>query len=113
MGEALEHPWLEKYEPEQSRITNSLTHSFAAFAVAPPVSRCCLHIVAGRLGIPDMETLGSIFLSADSDGDGVISKEDLEEALTDVQGCWWWNPAAEVDIDKLIDAADFDHSGGI
>lgn len=43
----------------------------------------------------------------------MISAEDLEEALEDVEGSSWWNPAANVDVDSLMDAADFDHKGGI
>jgi len=112
-AEALEHPWLQRYLPRQAPFTREMADSLISYAQAPSVARCCLLIVAGRLGIPDLEQLGAAFLSADGNGDGKISREELEEALENVQGSWWWTPSAEIDVDKVLEAADPDHTGGM
>eukprot|EP00928_Gymnodinium_smaydae_P047951 TRINITY_DN32015_c0_g1_i1.p1 TRINITY_DN32015_c0_g1~~TRINITY_DN32015_c0_g1_i1.p1 ORF type:complete len:501 (-),score=91.18 TRINITY_DN32015_c0_g1_i1:355-1857(-) len=112
-AEALEHPWMERHAPQLPELSGEIARSLAHFTQVPAVTRCCLLIVAGRLRIPDPEALGAAFLSADVDGDGKISRDDLEEALENMQGSWWWNPAAQVDVDRVMDAADFDHSGGM
>lgn len=111
--EALEHPWMEKHAPELPSLSGEIARSLADYARVPAVTRCCLLLVAGRLGVPDLEALGAAFLGADVDGDGTISREDLADALEGMQGSWWWNPAAQVDVDKVLEVADFDHSGGM
>merc|ERR1712160_169406 len=51
----------------------------------------------------------NMFLRADTDGDGFLGREDLEAALGDVeQG--WWDQTVNIDVDDLIEAADFSHS---
>merc|ERR1712066_1218587 len=112
-AEALEHPWLRRHQPRQAGLTPEIAHSLSRHCQATSVARCCLFIVAGRHGIPDLEALGANFLSVDRDGDGKISREDLQEALESVQGSWWSTPTAEIDVDKVLQAADLDHTGCI
>jgi len=113
-AEALEHPWLQSYQPDQPRFTQDIAQSLASYASLPSIARCCLLIIAARMNIPNLEILGGIFLGADADGDGKLSLEDLAGALEDVQEGWWsWGATVDIDVEKVLSAADLDHSGAI
>jgi Ca2+-binding EF-hand superfamily protein len=70
-------------------------------------------IIATRVNVADLQTLGSFFLGADADGDGKLSQEDLEGALEDVQESWWgWGKdTIDLDAETLLSAADLNHKG--
>jgi Ca2+-binding EF-hand superfamily protein len=112
-AEALEHPWLQRHEPSQKRFTQDIAQSLSNYASLPAISRCCLMIIATRVNVADLQTLGSFFLGADADGDGKLSQEDLEGALEDVQGSWWgWGKdTIDLDAETLLSAADLNHKG--
>jgi len=112
-AEALEHPWLAGHRPEAPPLTSAIRQSLADYTAATPVERCCLLIIAARLGAPDLEYLGAAFLGADSDGDGKLSRKDLAEALGSSRASWLWDTAVKLDVDSVLRAADIDHSGEI
>jgi len=112
--QALEHPWLQRYEPVQHRFTLDIAQSLSNYASLPSIARCCLLIIATRVDVPNLEMLGSFFLGADADGDGKLSREDLAGALADVQQSWWsWGNTVDVDAEKVLSAADLGHKGAI
>merc|ERR1712066_670662 len=45
----------------------------------------------------------------DVDGDGMISLEELANAVKTSSN--WWDP--EIDVHRIVDAADLDHTGGL
>merc|ERR1719329_2015824 len=111
----LTHPWLVKHKPDVQRLNTTITQALAGFIDATPLARCCALILAARLGVRRMteqQELGSMFLAADSDGDGKLSQEDLESALADVDR-GWWDREVDIDVESLIDAGDMNHSGGL
>jgi len=111
---ALFEPWMEENRPETRKFPKAIAQSLHGYASATSITRCCLHSIAARVGAPDMAGLGHAFLGADSDGDGLISDEDLEEALDNLDGLkWWCDPAAQVDVHKVLRAGDLDHRGGL
>jgi len=82
--EALEHPWLEMYRPEPSRLTSEMAMSLASYVKAPKVVQICMVIVAASLGAPEFEDVGAAFLTADSDCDGRLSMKELKHALSEI-----------------------------
>merc|ERR1712228_1065527 len=96
------------------KFPKAIARSFAKYCKAPPVVRCCLFSIAARIGTPDIASIGHAFLGADANGDGLISKDELEEELDDMDGYnWWCDPASGIDVEKVLRAADLDHSGGL
>lgn len=111
--EALRHPWLKMHRPAPTRLTSEMAESMNSFAKAPTVVVGLMIIVAARLGGSELESLGSAFLSADSDFDGQLSHKELTDALAGVKNWFWEGPAPEVDVTALVDAVDVDDSGGL
>jgi Ca2+-binding EF-hand superfamily protein len=64
-------------------------------------------VIAARLGVSDLERFGATFIRLDKDGDGMIMRAELEEALNDSQ------EGVSVNVDAVLEAADLDHTGGI
>lgn len=110
--QAIQQPWLQVHRQEGKHLSNQMAQSLKAFTSAPSAARSCAMVVAARLGASDQESLGQAFIGADADGDGRIGREDLEDALANIDK-WWWDSAVEVDADRLMDVADMSHSGGI
>jgi len=110
-ADALEHPWPERHRGPVAGITSEMLRGLAAFAEAPPLARYCLYIVAARLGVPDLESFGSAFLSLDVDGDGRITRDELLDGLGAAARRTWWGP--DVDVDGLLEAADLENGGGL
>lgn len=111
---ALFEPWVDEHRPETRKFPKAIAQSLHGYASATSIMRCCLHSIAARVGAPDMPGLGHAFLGADSDGDGLISDEDLEQALDNLDGLkWWCDPAARVDVNKVLCAGDLAHNGGL
>eukprot|EP00931_Biecheleriopsis_adriatica_P003549 TRINITY_DN105350_c0_g1_i1.p1 TRINITY_DN105350_c0_g1~~TRINITY_DN105350_c0_g1_i1.p1 ORF type:complete len:572 (-),score=106.06 TRINITY_DN105350_c0_g1_i1:40-1710(-) len=108
---ALEHPWIESHRPEIRKFPKRVARSLHNHTTAHPVVRCCLFSIAARTGAADSQ-LAHAFLGADSDGDGLISLEDLEEALSDLDGYkWWWDPVSRLRAEEVLAAANLDHRG--
>lgn len=107
---ALGTSWLRAHEREPQLLSQKVVASCASYLQAHAVARCCLLVVATRLGLgttAEREELGRMFLAADVDRDGKVSREDLAAALK-AEG----SPLAEsVDVEGLIAAANISHSG--
>uniref|UniRef100_A0A7S1EYW1 Non-specific serine/threonine protein kinase n=1 Tax=Noctiluca scintillans TaxID=2966 RepID=A0A7S1EYW1_NOCSC len=105
--DALNHQWLQEHKAASMTLTSEMLQSLAAYVDAPSLVRCCLYIIVARHGVPDLEKFGAAFLSIDTDGDGMISRDDLAKAIDQVST--WWGPS--VCPDQLLNAADLDHTG--
>eukprot|EP00928_Gymnodinium_smaydae_P045609 TRINITY_DN30380_c0_g1_i1.p1 TRINITY_DN30380_c0_g1~~TRINITY_DN30380_c0_g1_i1.p1 ORF type:complete len:505 (-),score=97.59 TRINITY_DN30380_c0_g1_i1:153-1667(-) len=111
---ALEERWLGVHRPKMQRFPKEIARSMAGYVRAPPVVRCCLLCIAARIGTTDADSIGHAFLGADSDGDGLVSAEDLEVALSGMEGVkWWCDPASRVDVEEVVDSANLSHQDGI
>lgn len=112
---AAEHPWLQAHRPATRKFPRAIARSLSAYARAPAVVRCCLLSIAARVGDPDLQTLGHAFLSADTNGNGLLSHEDLEDALDNVDGLEWWHCdfPVRVNVGELLRAGDLSHHGGL
>lgn len=105
---ALSHPWLERHKAAPGALSSEMLQSLAAYADLPPLTWCCLYIIAARQGAPDLEKFGKAFLAIDADGDGKISRDDLAKAIAGSRG---WDPS--VSVDDVVKVADLDHTGGL
>jgi hypothetical protein len=107
-AEAAEHPWLLRHRAKATGLTSEMLQSMKCYAEAPSLARSCLFaIVAKGADDLDVEGFGSAFLESDGDGDGKVSREDLEGAVHQARG--WWGP--RVDVGKVFEAAHVDQSG--
>jgi len=105
--DALRHPWLVRHKAPSINLTCGMLKSLADYVDAPPLARCFLYIIVARQGVCDLEQFSTTFLSIDTDGDGIISLDELVVAINSVST--WWGP--HVCADQLINAADLDHTG--
>lgn len=102
---ALGHPWLQRYKAAPGALSTDMLQSLAAYATLPPLTWCCLYIIAARQGTPDLEKFGKAFVAIDTDGDGIISRDDLAHAVRR------WD--STVAVDDVVKVADLDHTGGL
>merc|ERR1740138_109220 len=66
--------------------------------------RRCLLIISARVGSPNMDQIGEVFLSIDDKHSGHISREALAGSVSAAASCW----EPEFDVDDFFDAADQD-----
>jgi len=102
---ALGHPWLQRHKAAPGGLSADMMQSLAAYATLPPLTWCCLYIIAARQGTPDLEKFGKAFVAIDADGDGIISRDDLAQAVSK------WD--STVAVDDVVKVADLDHTGGL
>jgi len=102
---ALGHPWLQRYKAAPGGLSADMMQSLSAYATLPPLTWCCLYIIAARQGTPDLEEFGRAFVAIDADGDGIISRDDLAHAVSR------WD--STVVVDDVVKLADLDHTGGL
>jgi len=102
---ALGHPWLQRYKAAPGSLSVDMLQSLAVYATLPPLTWCCLYIIAARQGTPDLEKFGKAFVAIDRDGDGLISRDDLAHAVRR------WD--CTVAVDDVVKVADLDHTGGL
>merc|ERR1740123_2198276 len=108
-----------------AHLGEEIHRSMACYLEAHPFVRCCLLIVAIRLGSNKLglNDLGAAFVDIDTDHDGEISGEELAEALSS-HGNWWDNidllsnlrtvlMGDRFDATELVAVADLDHSYGL
>jgi len=106
--EALEHPWLSAHGPETRRLSNAAVQSLGSYSSVSSSVRCCSLIVAAHLK-PD-EQFSEMFLGADVDGDGLISRDEIVDALDDVEH-GWWDPKVNIDVDTVMEATKMGSEG--
>merc|ERR1712070_438100 len=59
-----------------------------------------------------MGDFGAVFLGADMDGDGRMSRDEISYALDDVNR-WWWDPAVNLDADSVLRASEMEGDEGM
>jgi len=106
---AVRDPWCTKHKPVHLGLTHQMLQSLSNYVDAPPPVRSCLLAIAVRTAATDRQDLSSAFLSADVDGDGTISEEDLAIALERSRG--WWS--SNVDFASTLHLASLEYGKGL
>lgn len=82
-----------------------------AFAGASPLIRACLVIIAARRGAYSKDAeIRKIFIDADDDLDGYLSKEELRELLTSGSSCW---EVSDTQLRRLLGSLDMHDSASL
>mmetsp|Transcript_97044 Transcript_97044/g.274867 ORF Transcript_97044/g.274867 Transcript_97044/m.274867 type:complete len:587 (-) Transcript_97044:63-1823(-) len=105
-SDVIAHSWLERHRLESTSLTADMVRSLAGYARAPAAARCCLFAIAAK-GADDpaeLEEFAAAFLDMDGDGDGKVTREELDEAADDAVGCC----GPRLDVDGLFGAAGLD-----
>jgi calcium-dependent protein kinase len=105
--EALMHSWLAAHRGNRDSLGSEMCRSLTGYQKSPEVVRCCLYVIAARLGASDQQRFGATFLRLDKDGDGSLTAAELSEGLSEMKG------GSSIDVDFILDAVDLDHNGSI
>mmetsp|Transcript_15257 Transcript_15257/g.32941 ORF Transcript_15257/g.32941 Transcript_15257/m.32941 type:complete len:635 (-) Transcript_15257:282-2186(-) len=105
--QALNHPWIVRHAPPRMSLSAELVKSMSDFSMLPLFFRCCLFVVAARLGTCEPARSGIAFSSADTDSSGLISMEELIDAFHSASVCGW--SSAELDATAIFEACDLNH----
>lgn len=77
--EVLEHPWM-KMPLEEKKFSLDLK-SMRSFFFGAKLARYVREIITASVSETDVKNLGNIFVEIDDDGDGLISRDQLVEAI--------------------------------
>lgn len=83
---ALMHPWIASTGSAGGGIESSVLESLRAFPLLPRFRRCCLSVLAWSLSRNDQSHLRDAFLAMDTRRRGVITADELRNALVDQFG---------------------------
>lgn len=92
-----------------SGLTKDTIHSLIGYMNAPAMEKRCLYVIAMRTDPADLKQYREAFYDADSDGDGKISRIDLNYLLQQS----WRLFSLWVNEDALFEALDVTSSGVI
>ncbi|KAF4749817.1 hypothetical protein FOZ63_007515, partial [Perkinsus olseni] len=83
--EALQDPWLQKTRSgdQMPPLDTSVLENLHHFAAAGVMKRAALGLIAMTMSTPQVRQLEEQFRALDKDGNGVITLEELTNALTD------------------------------
>jgi len=79
---AFEHPWIQKSltQPDEAVLV-SASEALLSFCQRPPMQRVCMSMMAWVLSNEETAAVRDSFLMLDSNHDGVIELEDLEDLM--------------------------------
>ncbi|KAI5084133.1 hypothetical protein GOP47_0000302 [Adiantum capillus-veneris] len=105
----LNHPWVRVGGNASDRPLDSAVFArMKQFRAMNKLKRLALKVIAGNLSKEEISGLSQMFKNMDTDGNGMISYEELKAGLAK-QGA----TLAESEVKQLLDAADVDGSGTI
>ena len=110
--EAYDHPWLQKqWEKEEKdlKIPEDVPNSIMDFMNSVNFKKTTLTFLASRIPEEQIENLRKAFIKIDTNGDGVLSKEELVKGVSAVPEC---NINPE-DWDLVIQLMDTNNNGSI
>ncbi|KAK7283757.1 hypothetical protein RIF29_13503 [Crotalaria pallida] len=108
-SDALEHPWMkEGGEASDKPIDSAVLIRMKQFRAMNKMKKLALKVIAESLSEEDIKGLKQMFKNMDTDGNGVITLEELKSGLSRLG-----SKLSESEIRQLMDAADVDNSGTI
>merc|ERR1719469_715128 len=79
----------KEHGPQTKRLSNAMAQSLESYTYASSATRHCSLIAAAHLSPAEEASFSRVFLGADVDGDGLISRDEIIDALDDVDRSWW------------------------
>jgi len=113
--QALQHPWFHKFAGDKdrqasrkasmrrNRIDSAL---FQSFAKKPMFHRLCVNLLTPHLDYTSISRAPDVFKALDIDHDGVLSEQEISEALSELG-------MSEAEIPMVVDKLDMAQSGTI
>ena len=111
-AEAYDHPWIQKqWEKEEKALTipPDVPDSIMDFMNSVNFKKTTLTFLASRIPEDQIESLRKAFIKIDKNGDGVLSKQELVEGVSQVPNC----NIREEDWDLVIQLMDSNNNGNI
>lgn len=107
--QAFEHPWIQVLAPiPDCPLSTEIFDEISNFSNFSKFKKATLLYIASRLSEKELFTLKNLFLTIDKDGDGSISRSELEFALSKL------NKTIRVEhLDNLWKVLDMNHNGKI
>jgi calcium-dependent protein kinase len=109
---AYDHPWIQKqWEKEEKNLTipAEVPGNIMEFMNSVNFKKTTLTFLASRIPEDQIENLRKAFIKIDKNGDGVLSKQELTEGVSEVPGC----NIKEEDWDLVIQLMDTNNNGNI
>jgi len=105
--QVLDHPWIKKFIEKQEavEVTPILTKNLKVFRGAQKVKKAVLTYLATQLSEKEIEPLKKLFVSLDENGDGRLSREEIQKGFKGRQD--------EKELIEIMTAMDTDGSGFI
>jgi len=108
--QALRHTWIANKAPKAPAVAleEGLVDRLRAFRLRNKFMKAALHVIAGQLDESQIQGLRKIFVSLDSNGDGLVTPSELRRGLQQA-GIRIPRP----DLEEIVDSIDCDGSGEI
>lgn len=111
--EVLSHPWFDMFgsqstQGDSSGSSKNILETIRNFQWNSHLKKACLHILVKMIKRKDLEDLNYEFELIDEDQDGMISFEELKEALVR-----WGIPITDTEIQTIISKCDFSKNNAI
>jgi calcium-dependent protein kinase len=108
--QALHHIWIAHKAPKAPVLTlqEGLVERLHAFRLRSKFMKAALHVIAGQLDESRIRDLRDVFVSFDTNGDGLITHSELRRGLQQA-GIRIPKP----DVEDIMDSVDCDGSGEI
>jgi calcium-dependent protein kinase len=115
--QALEHPFLKEAKSRSlanidTKVAERALTSLESFGIGDSMSLACAvnaYIAAQLLTKEETEEVDELFRAMDTDGDGILTKEEIKASYQDILG----RSLSDDEVDAMFDRIDADASGTI
>ncbi|KAI5561287.1 hypothetical protein POPTR_016G117200v4 [Populus trichocarpa] len=105
--QVIEHPWLQNAKKAPNVPLGDVVKSrLKQFSMMNRFKRKALRVIADFLSIEEVEDIKEMFMKMDTDGDGIVSVEELKTGLRN-----FGSQLAESEVQMLIEAVDTNEKG--
>lgn len=104
---ALQMPFFKEHVAVlHKKIRRSVLRSLRDFARAPAIVKICLLLIAARTDEKDVKAIRRSFMRLDVGASGVITQEELRDAVRNPGGYCPWCCYPQVNVDEVFDGVD-------